>query len=367
LPRIRIAVLFGGRSSEHQISCVSAGSVLAALDRERYDVVPIGITTDGHWVIAPDDPAALAPHGRELPSVDDSTGAAVALPGDPSSGGLLMLRPGELPSTLTSVDVVFPMLHGPYGEDGTIQGLLELAGIPYVGSGVLASAVSMDKEYMKLLLTARGLPVGPYVVVRDREWTADPAAASDVVDALGYPVFVKPARGGSSIGITKVSSPEGLAAAVEHARSCDRKVIVEKALVGREVECAVLDGIGGQGPQASVPAEIHVGDEFEFYDFEAKYLPGSTTFDIPAKLEDSEFEEVRRLAVDTFVALDCAGLARVDFFLTDDGFVVNEINTLPGFTPLSMYPQMWAASGVTYPELVDRLVQIALERGTGLR
>ncbi len=367
MSRIRIAVLFGGRSSEHQISCVSAGSVLAALDRERYDVVAVGITTEGHWVIAPDDPSALRAQGRELPSVDESTGAAVVLPGDPSTGGLLTLRPGEIPSALTSVDVVFPTLHGPYGEDGTIQGLLELAGIPYVGSGVLSSAVSMDKEYMKLLLAARGLPVGPYVVVRDREWTAAPAAASDAVDALGYPVFVKPARGGSSIGISKVSSREGLAAAIDHARSCDRKVIVEKALVGREVECAVLDGVGGAPPQASVPAEIHVGAEFDFYDFEAKYLPGSTTFDIPAKLDDSVTEEVRRLAVETFVALDCAGLARVDFFLTDAGLVVNEINTMPGFTPLSMYPQMWAASGVTYPEIVDRLVQIALERGTGLR
>jgi D-alanine-D-alanine ligase len=367
LSRIRIAVLFGGRSSEHQISCVSAGSVLAALDRDRYDVVAVGITPQGHWVVAPDDPSALAPHGRELPSVDDSTGAAVVLPGDPSSAGLLTLRPGEVPSELTSVDVVFPMLHGPYGEDGTIQGLLELAGIPYVGSGVLSSAVSMDKEYMKLLLAARGLPVGPYVVVRDHEWTSDPDGALDAIDALGYPVFVKPARGGSSIGITKVASRDGLVAAMEHARSCDRKVIVEAELVGREVECAVLDTVDGSRPQASVPAEIHVGAEFDFYDFEAKYLPGSTTFDIPAKLDDATTDEVRRLAVETFVALDCAGLARVDFFLTDGGFVVNEINTMPGFTPLSMYPQMWAASGVTYPELVDRLVNIALERGTGLR
>jgi len=317
-------------------------------------------------VLAADDPTALAVSGGVLPTVTES-GTAVAMPGDPSAGGVLQLAPGELPTVLAEVDVVFPILHGPYGEDGTIAGLLELAGVPYVGSGVLASAVSMDKEYMKLLLTARGLPVGPFVVIRDSDWLADPGNALDAVDDLGYPVFVKPARGGSSIGISKVGDRAGLTAAIELARTSDPKVIVEKGLSGREVECAVLGGVGGDGPQASVPAEIHLGAGFEFYDFEAKYLADATTFDIPALLDDKTTDEVRRVAVETFVALDCAGLARVDFFITEDGLVVNEINTMPGFTPTSMYPRMWAASGIDYPTLVDRLVQIALESGTGLR
>ncbi|MEO6713750.1 MAG: D-alanine--D-alanine ligase family protein [Mycobacteriales bacterium] len=364
-PRTRVAVLFGGRSSEHQISCVSAGSVLAVIDRDRYDVVAIGITPDGRWVLAPDDAKALSVQGGVLPSVEPS-GSAVVFPGDPSSG-LLLLEPGDLPSALTTVDVVFPLLHGPYGEDGTIQGLLELAGIPYVGSGVLSSAVSMDKEYMKLLLAARGLPVGPYVVVRDAQWRTDPDSAIDAADGLGYPLFVKPARGGSSIGISKVTGKAGLAPAIDLARTCDPKVIVEFGLSGREVECAVLEGVGDGPPEASLPAEIHVGAGFDFYDFEAKYLADATTFDIPALLDDKVTDEVRRMAVESFVALDCAGLARVDFFLTDDGLVVNEINTMPGFTPTSMYPRMWAATGIEYPELVDRLVQAAIVRGTGLR
>jgi D-alanine-D-alanine ligase len=224
----------------------------------------------------------------------------------------------------------------------------------------------MDKEFMKLVLAARGLPVGPYAVVRDADWRSDPEAALDAIDALGYPVFVKPARGGSSIGITKAGGRSALPAAIEAARRSDPKVIVERAIVGREVECAVLGGLAGAPPQASVPAEIHVGAGFDFYDFEAKYLADATTFDIPALLEDKTTDEVRRIAVQTFIALDCSGLARVDFFVTHDGLIVNEINTMPGFTPMSMYPRMWAASGVDYPALVDRLVQIAIERGTGL-
>jgi D-alanine-D-alanine ligase len=362
LSRTRIAVIFGGRSTEHQISCISAGSVLAVLDRDRYDVVAIGITPAGRWVVAPDDPKALQARGRELP------GAAVALPGDPSAGGLVLLEPGELPSALTGVDVVFPILHGPYGEDGTVQGLLELAGLPYVGSGVLASAVSMDKEFMKLVLAARGFAVGPYVVVREADWRRTPDASLDAIDRLGYPVFVKPARGGSSVGISKVTGRDGLTAAIELARAADPKVIVEKGLAAREVECAVLDGVAGARPEASLPAEIHLGEGFEFYDFEAKYLPDTgTSFDIPAKLDDEQTAQIQRLAVDAFVGLDCAGLARVDFFVTDDRIVVNEVNTMPGFTPTSMYPQMWAATGIAYPELVDRLIRIAVEKGTGLR
>jgi D-alanine-D-alanine ligase len=357
--RIRLAVIFGGRSTEHSISCVSAGSVLSAVDRERYDVVAIGIAPDGRWVLAGDDPAALEAHGRELPSVDAETGAAVALAGDPSVKGLLVLEPGEVPTALTTVDVVFPLLHGPFGEDGTIQGLLELAGVPYVGSGVLASAVCMDKEYMKVLLAARGLPVGPYAVLRRGD---DVAAA---VEGLAYPLFVKPARGGSSLGISKVSSPDGLAEALETAWANDPKAIVEEGIAGRELECAVLQGRGGAAPETSLPAEVLVAGDW--YDFEAKYLDDATSFAIPADVPDEVIAEVRSLAAQAFTALGCAGLARVDFFVTPGGVVVNEVNTMPGFTPQSMYPRMWAASGVPYPDLVDRLVGLALEAGTGLR
>jgi len=362
----RVAVVFGGRSSEHAISCVSAGSVLAAIDRDRYDVLPVGITPQGRWVLAPDDPSVLAISGRTLPTVDGN-GEQVALPGDPSAG-LVVLGAGEPPRLLSEVDAVFPLLHGPYGEDGTVQGLLELAGIPYVGAGVLASAAAMDKEYMKILLAARGLPVAPYTVVRTREWLADRTAALAEAEGLGWPVFVKPARGGSSIGISKAADREALVAAVELARESDPKVVIEAAVVGREIECGVLDGVGGGTPEASAPAEIRVTGGQDFYDFEAKYLSDATEFDIPADLPPESIKAVQELAVRTFLALDCAGLARVDFFLTPDGeFVVNEINTMPGFTPVSMFPRMWAASGLSYPALVDRLLSAALERGTGLR
>jgi D-alanine-D-alanine ligase len=357
--RIRLAVIFGGRSTEHSISCVSAGSVLRAVDRERYEIVPIGIAPDGRWVLAADDPAALEAHGRDLPSVDADTGAAVALAGDPSVKELLVLEPGDVPRALTGVDVVFPLLHGPYGEDGTIQGLLELAGVPYVGSGVLASAVCMDKEFMKVLLAARGLPVGPYAVLR----RGDDAAAATA--ALRYPLFVKPARGGSSLGISKVTSPDGLAAALETAWANDPKAVVEQGIPGREIECAVLQGRDGGPPETSLPAEILVAGDW--YDFDAKYLDDATSFAIPADLPDDVTAAVRDLAARAFTAAGCAGLARVDFFLTDDGLVVNELNTMPGFTPQSMYPRMWAASGLPYPALVDKLVGLALEAGTGLR
>jgi D-alanine-D-alanine ligase len=359
MSRTRLAVIFGGRSTEHSISCVSAGSVLGAVDRDRYDVVAIGIAPDGRWVLAGDDPKALEAHGRDLPSVDASTGAAVALAGDPSVKGLLVLEPGDVPRALTSVDVVFPLLHGPYGEDGTIQGLLELAGVPYVGSGVLASAVCMDKEFMKVLLAARGLPVGPYAVLR----RCDDAAAATA--ALTYPLFVKPARGGSSLGISKVTAPDGLAAALETAWANDPKAVVEQGVPGRELECAVLQGRAGGPPETSLPAEVLVAGDW--YDFEAKYLDDATQFAIPADLPPEVTAEVRSLAAQAFTATGCAGLARVDFFLTGDGLVVNEVNTMPGFTPQSMYPRMWAASGLPYPDLVDRLVTLAMESGTGLR
>jgi D-alanine-D-alanine ligase len=359
-PRVRVAVVFGGRSTEHSVSCISAGSVLGALDRERYDVVAIGITPDGRWVLAPDDPRLLARVGRELPTVDPQ-GPALVLPADPTAKGFVALDGAEVPAELASVDVVFPLLHGPYGEDGTIQGLLELAGVPYVGSGVFASAASMDKHHMKQLLRAAGLEVPAYVVVRRGEPT--PVAAHD----LGLPVFVKPARGGSSIGITKVDVATDLEAALAEAHRHDPKALVEAAVVGREVECGVLAGADG-APEASAPAEVRVTGGQSFYDFEAKYLSDATEFDIPPRLPDEVVERIRGVAVQAFRAVDCEGLARVDFFVTDDGRpIVNEINTMPGFTPQSMFPRMWAAAGVDYPTLVDRLVADALRRGTGLR
>ena len=363
MSRTRIAVVFGGRSTEHAISCVSAGSVLAALDPERYEVVAVGITPDGRWVLGPSDPAQLAISARELPEVKD--GRAIALPGDPTAGGLVPLEDG--PALLGRVDVVFPVLHGPYGEDGTIQGLLEMADVPYVGSGVLASAAAMDKAVAKKLLQAAGIPVTQAVVVRRAEWERDAAEVTQRAKQLPLPVFVKPARGGSSIGITKVSSWTDLPPALEEALRCDPKVLVEAAAVGREVECGVLEDEQGL-PEVSVPAEVRVVGDYEFYDFEAKYLDAATELTVPADLPADVTAALQEMSRAAFLALDCEGLARVDFFVAEDGgLTVNEVNTMPGFTPSSMFPRMWAASGVDYPALVDRLVRTALRRGTGLR
>jgi D-alanine-D-alanine ligase len=370
-PRPRVAVLFGGRSSEHAISCVTAGSVLQAIDQEKYDVVPIGIAQDGHWVLESADGARLAITGREaLPSVDGSL-PTLTLSQEGGNGSLVVHDKGDVPQEFGQVDVVFPLLHGPFGEDGTVQGLLELADVRYVGSGVLSSAVGMDKHYMKVVLEAAGLPILPYAVVTDRAWRTDRDQALDEIDALGYPVFVKPCRGGSSIGISKVHDRGGLVEAVEEARRWDPKVVVEaSAGVGaRELECGVLEGLDDAPPEASVVAEITVQGDHDFYDFAAKYLPEeSTVLDVPAKLDEEVADEVRSLATSAFDALSCEGLARVDFFLLGNGsIVVNEVNTMPGFTPTSMFPQVWAASGLDYPALVDRLLQLALRRSTGLR
>lgn len=361
--RTAVAVVFGGRSSEHAISCVSAGSVLAHLDRTRFQVVPVGITREGAWVLGTDDPARLAISDRVLPSVDAGS-TALALPGDPTRNGLLRLDPGHAGELLSGVDVVFPVLHGPWGEDGTIQGLLELAGVPYVGAGVLASAAGMDKEFSKKLLAAEGLPVGRFVVLRPgRE-----ALTADERRRLGLPVFVKPARAGSSAGISKVTDWERLPAAVAAAREHDPKVLVEAAVLGREVECGVLEFPDGS-IRTSLPAEVRiVADGPEFYDFEAKYLDDVCEFDIPAKLDDDTTERVRALAEVAFAALDGQGLARVDFFVGPDGEItLNEVNTMPGFTSTSMYPRMWAVTGIDYPTLLSTLVETALARGTGLR
>ncbi|NUR47223.1 MAG: D-alanine--D-alanine ligase [Hamadaea sp.] len=372
--RTRVAVIFGGRSTEHAISAVSAGSILAALDPAEYEVVPIGITREGRWVLTSGDPSQLsigAGDGRaRLPEITAESGEQIILPGDPTGSDLVLAAPAALttlePShgstALADIDVVFPALHGAYGEDGTIQGLLEMAGIPYVGANVFASAAAMDKEFTKKLATVEGIPVGPYAVLR-----AGQSLAEEDKERLGLPVFVKPSRAGSSFGITRVNDWADLDAAIATARAIDPKVLVEAAIFGREVECGVLEGEFDGAPEASALAEVHVSQDHVFYDFEAKYLEDATTFDIPADLPPHVAARIQELAKRTFTALDCAGLARVDFFVSTDGEVyLNEINTMPGFTPTSMFPRMWAASGVDYPKLVTRLVRTALRRGTGL-
>ncbi len=364
--RIRVAVVYGGRSSEHAISCVSAGSVLRAIDRTRYDVVPVGITAEGRWVVQHDDAERLRITDGVLPAVEVD-GAHVVLSGDPTHRGLDVREGAAGVAALTDVDVVFPVLHGPFGEDGTIQGLLELAGIPYVGSGVFASAAAMDKGHMKAVLAAGGLEVGPYGLVTEAQWRDDRAGVLDRLAGLGLPVFVKPARAGSSVGITRVVDAGGLEAAIEAARVHDPRVIVEAGFSDvREVECGVLDG--PDGPRASLCAEIVVREGHDFYDFEAKYLDDAVDLIVPADLPGPVEDEVRAQAVAAFEALTCEGLARVDFFITADGRpIVNEVNTMPGFTSISMFPRMWQATGMSYPQLIDHLITDALRRGTGLR
>ncbi len=348
MERIRVAVILGGRSSEHSISCISGRSIVAALDPAHYDVRVIGIRRDGAWVQAPGGGLDLLDESGRLPEVS-ATAPAVDL------------------ASCLAVDVAVPVLHGPWGEDGTIQGMLETMGVPYVGSGVLASALAMDKGFMKATLAAARIDVGRYAVVTDREWQTDPERCLRRVADLGLPVFVKPARAGSSLGIAKVSHADDLVAAIEAARKHDPRLIVEAAVAGaREIECGVLVDAAGV-PAASRCAEIIVNAEHEFYDFEAKYLDDSATLVVPADLPEAVEEKVRSLAVRAFDALACDGLARVDFFVRPGGEVIlNEVNTMPGFTAISMFPRMWAATGVHYPALVDRLVKDALRKGTGL-
>jgi D-alanine-D-alanine ligase len=368
--KVRVAVVFGGRSAEHAVSCASAGLVLGAIDRDRYEVVPIGIARDGRWVLTSGDPARLALTSGSSPSVDAvaTPGVSVTPAAGPGGGTLVFSGPSAVPPELGQVDVVLPLLHGAFGEDGTIQGLLEMAGIRYAGAGVLASAAGMDKEYMKLLFAARGLPIGRYVVVRDRDWGSSPSSLErkrvfDEVGELGWPVFVKPARGGSSIGTSQVSSPDGLEAAIEEARRYDKKVLVEAAIVGSEVECAVLEGLNGGAPEASVPGMVVVDPHATWYDFEAKYLAAESRMEIPAPIPAAAAAQVRSLACAAFDAIDCEGLARVDFFYTPAGEVlVNEINTMPGMTPTSGFPMMWAASGLPLPQLIDRIITTALAK-----
>ena len=364
--RTRVAVVYGGRSSEHAISCISAGSILRNLDPSRFEVVAVGITPEGSWVLTDGRPETLAITDGQLPEVSGTSGTALALAADPRRRGQLLSLGQGAGEILAAVDVVFPVLHGPYGEDGTIQGLLELAGVPYVGAGVLASAAGMDKEFTKKLLAAEGLPVGDQVVLR----AGDETLELEDREHLGLPAFVKPARGGSSIGVSRVTAWDQLDAAIAHARKHDPKVIVEAAVPGRELECGVLELPDGR-VEASTVGEIRVagvrGREDGFYDFATKYLEDAAELDVPAKVDDEIADEIRQLAIKAFRAIDCQGLARVDFFLTDDGPVINEINTMPGFTTISMYPRMWAASGVDYPTLLAAMVDTAVARGTGLR
>jgi D-alanine--D-alanine ligase len=399
--KIRVAVVFGGRSTEHAVSCIGAGRVLAAVDPDRYEVVPIGITRAGQWVLADKNPARLAIKAGQLPSVEsvalpaagqaqERSDAALDVPGGTAAHGLdttwrdtpglIVTGPGQVPQILADAEVVLPLLHGAYGEDGTIQGLLELAGIRYAGAGVLASAASMDKEYTKMIFRSHGLPTGAYVVVRDSDW--GPAASPwpghsagvqrkrvlDEIADLGWPVFVKPARGGSSIGTSKASDTAELHEAIEAARQHDPKVIVEAAIDGVEVECGVLQGADGGPPDTSVPGQIRVTGGQEFYDFEAKYLDAATDVVIPAPIPHERAGQIRQLAAAAFEAMSCEGLARVDFFYTPDGrVIVNEINTMPGLTPTSAFPLMWQATGLPLPQLVDRILQTALRRRLGLR
>ena len=376
--RVRVALVFGGVSSEHSVSCLTAGGVFSALDPERYEVLGVGITRTGRWVLVDEDTLrTLEVVDGRLPELSEDApdavlmthgpGSRLAVRDDVSYGGVD--RHSAL-SWLGPVDVAFSLLHGPFGEDGTIQGLFEMMGTRYVGAGVLSSAVGMDKHYMKLVLSASGLPVGPFVTITPTEWARDPAACLEAVTALRYPVFVKPARGGSSLGITKVEDDASLEAAITFAQGYDPKVLVEEGFVdARELECGVLSAVDGGRPQASQVAEIRVHSPSGFYDFDAKYLPEEQVdLDVPARVDPHVADEVRALAVRTFEAIGCEGLARVDVFLTHDHrVVVNEINTMPGFTAHSMFPRMWAASGLDYPALVDRLIALALARPVGLR
>jgi D-alanine-D-alanine ligase len=350
--KLRVGILFGGKSGEHEVSLLSARSILKAIDRKKYDVVELGITKEGRWL---------------------QSGAAQGLLGgeavtDAASGesGLSIVSAAAEPETRTGLDVVFPVLHGTFGEDGTIQGLFELADIAYVGSGVLGSAAGMDKDAMKRMFFAAGLPLTPHVTVLRSEWKVNAKRCVRLVEkSLTYPVFVKPANLGSSVGISKVKSRKDLAAAMDLAASFDRKIVIEQGVGGpgvkpRELEVAVL---GNDSPEASVVGEIVPAKEF--YDYEAKYElngPDESVSILPAKLSKAEEKKIRAMAIDAFRACDCAGLARVDFLMSGKEIVLNEVNTMPGFTSISMYPKLWAASGLPYAKLIDRLIELALER-----
>jgi D-alanine-D-alanine ligase len=359
--KLRIGVIFGGRSGEHEISLRSARSVVAAIDRGKYDITLIGIDHAGRWRLLAESEFATLTAGP--PRALHGEGARISIPPVPAGADALpTASAAEAPPAL---DVVFPVLHGPYGEDGTIQGFLDLADLPYVGAGVLGSAVGMDKDVQKRLLRDAGLPLLPFVTLSRTQIDRAPDAPAEAARGLGYPVFVKPANLGSSVGVSKVDAPDALAAAVGLALAFDNKILIERGITAREIECAVL---GNDDPQASIAGEIVANDGF--YSYEAKYIdPDGAVLRIPAQIPDELAERVRTLAVRVFQVLDCAGMARVDFLLdrTSGELFVNELNSIPGFTTISMYPKLWEQSGLPYPELIDRLIALALERHAARR
>ncbi len=360
MARLKVAVLFGGPSSEHEISCASAAGVLGAIDRTKYEVVPIGITKTGHWTLAADDPQKWALRKGDLPVVEDE-GNRVGFAADGSCE--LTYSDAHGSRSLGRIDVVFPVLHGPYGEDGQVQRELEAIGVPYVGNGVRASEWGMDKELSKDAFLTAGIPATPHVVLTADSWMRDPESALEAVRGLGsLPLFVKPARAGSSKGVSKVKQMADFAAALEVAFAEDDKVVIERGLKVREIEFAVLQSRDGLRPRVSVPGEIVVKTR-EFYDFDAKYQDeDSVDLVMPAALESGLLAKLQQSAADAFMALGCEGLARADFFVTDEGYFVNELNTMPGFTPLSMYPALWQESGLAYADLIDELIQLGLKR-----
>lgn len=349
----RVAIICGGRSSEHEISCLSAAGVYKAIDRALFEPIIIGITKSGDWVLIPDS-FTFEAHGDVLPSVPENAPRITAdVHGFTAAGKNL------------AIDVLFPVLHGPYGEDGSVQGFFEIADLPFVGSGVLASAVAMDKSFAKPIFSAHGIETAPGFVLRRGDWPAKKFDVLSQADALGYPLFIKPARGGSSRGTHKVKGPEDFGAAIEDAFTFDQKVMVEKAIDGAEIECAVLeiDGV----PRASLVGKVVIDPRFEFYDFEAKYLNSATRVEVPAPLPEGVKQMVQESAVKAFVSLGCSGLARVDFFVTENGHVIiNELNTMPGFTASSVYPKLWAASGIDYQEVITHLITTAFRRTNGV-
>ncbi len=354
MKKLRIGVIFGGRSVEHEVSLISARAVTRHLDGSKYEVVPIAISRAGRWLT---DGAT-----RRLldEGIGESTGTPVALPADPSVRSLIPVSATGRAEAPQGIDVVFPLVHGTGGEDGTLQGLLEMAGIPYVGAGVLGSSLGMDKGAMKTVFRAAGLACADFIACsRHRALTRSGDLAHEIDRSFGYPCFVKPANGGSSVGVSKVKSSEGLARALQEAAQYDRRIVIEEAIEGQEVECAVL---GNDDPEASVVGEIVPRNEF--YDYGAKYLDEGADLIVPARITAAQADEVRAMSVKAFLAIDCAGMARVDFFVrrSDGRVLINEINTIPGFTPISMYPRLWEASGMPFAALVDRLVQLALER-----
>jgi D-alanine-D-alanine ligase len=356
-----VAVLFGGRSSEHSISSATAGGVLRAIDRDRYRVIPIGITREGVFVLEDDDSDKFALDAAHLPEVVDN-GTRVLWPEGGTDRLLRVRRADGTVDELGTVDVVLPILHGVHGEDGTVQGFFDTLGIPYAGGGVLDSALCMDKHFMKIVLQAAGVPVSPWVTVTPARWAADSDGVRADAAALGGVLFVKPARAGSSVGVSKVHEPGELDDALAVAFAEDDKVLIEAAIVGREIEVAILEGRDGARARASLPGEIVLTTR-EFYDFEGKYLGGDGAEVVcPADLTDAEIAAIRELGIRSFEAVDGRGLARVDFFLAADALYVNELNTMPGFTPISMFPKCWIASGMTYPELITELIDTALER-----